>query len=195
MDKVLQSTELLKTRSIDDKVNFDAFIQYYKQSPPPIYKIFMETYDVGRDKRKGVGVYIDSEDHVYNIVTMRYKGNAEDYIGLYDLLSIEESIQAMENAFEEEDEIYNMNLVPFGECFDNMLLMVGTGADNLDKVYLENTSHFKGDKRFLFVADHVFEFIQRLYYEKNKARKFFGVEDYSEFYKNWGEDFWRIKGS
>lgn len=193
MDKVLQSTEILQTRSIDDKVNFDAFIQYYKQLPPPIYKIFMETFDIGEDKLKTVSVYIDSEDDVYPICSLEFKGNCEEYIGLYHLLSIKESIEYMTNAFDTDDEIHNMKLVPFGVCFANMVLMVGIGDKNEDKLYIENTSHFKNDKRFLFVADNVFQFVHGLYLKEIDLTPY-GINDYSDLYKNWNEDFWRIKG-
>lgn len=173
-----------------DTTNFEVF---YKCSFPPILKVFFNTFNIARGGLSDVTVYIPLENKDFNILELKYIGNHKEIIGLYDLVSISESIESMENAYNNDDEIFNQNLAYIGDCMDNMSLMVGVGEENKDRIYIECTELFHTGERIILVAENIFEFIKNLVLVE-KANPGYGISDYKSLYRNWGENFWRIKG-
>ncbi|CAM1344045.1 hypothetical protein [Tenacibaculum amylolyticum] len=68
-------------------------------------------------------------------------------------------------------------------------IFIGTRDENEDKIFLVNWSK---SEDYCLIANNIFEFSKTLMFKEEKT--FLPNEvSYSELYKNWGEDFWRIR--
>lgn len=65
-------------------------------------------------------------------------------------------------------------------------LMVGIGKENSDKIF-----HNSGTKVVTFIADNIFELLQKMIVVEHEIDG--SLIDTKKVYKNWGEDFWRVK--
>ena len=98
----------------------------------------------------------------------------------------------MQNVYSIDDEINNKNYAIIGECFDNIFLLLGINDYNRDQIFLENTNLFPSGDRILFLEENIFSFVSHLVLRK-KLIIGYGIESYSKIYKEWHEDFWRIR--
>lgn len=189
--KILSGINLFLSRSSELK-GVREFENYFGYDLPPIYKIFQSQFNVGRDSLKKVEVYIENAERKFNIAELSYSGEYSSFIGLYNLLSLEESISSMKNSYSPEDEINRMGYAMIGECISNISLLLGLKNENRDQIYLEDTNIFPSGDRIVFVSNNIFEFVQCLSLVE-KENVGYGIKDYSFLYKNWGEDFWRVR--
>jgi len=169
-----------------------AFVGYYQCPLPPLYKAFISSFIVGRKKMKTIKAFYPPDDRSFDIGHLAFFGNHSDYIALYDLLSISESIETMQNAFSKDDEIHKMNYAVIGDCIHNTCLLLGTGGNNADKIFLENSGNFSNNERIIFISENILDFMNNLAICEREHIGY-GIKDYDQLYKNWGEDFWRIK--
>jgi hypothetical protein len=193
MKVIKQGFELfhLKNRKLDENLKY-RFADWYKHSLPPKMEIFYNSFDILRGRMISTTVFMPAENREFNIGQLSYLGNYSEFIGLYDFVSLEESIESMKNSFNPEDKIHQMHVAYIGDCINNRVLMVGIGDKNLDKIYLECSEHFSDGSRMVEVANDIFEFLGKLaLLEKENIG--LGISGYDKLYKNWGEDFWRIK--
>ena len=184
--------ELFKLNDQNISSQFEQFQREFGFEVPPLYKAFISLFKIGRGLMSPQIFLHPNEDLKLEMGVLHYNGEHSNYIGLYDLFSVEECIQAKNNAFDPDDDIWKLNLVPIGECFSNNILMMGVGLENRDKIYLENSNLFVGDKRLLFICNDIFEFLRNLCL-KDEESPGYGVRSYDQLYKNWGEDFWRVR--
>jgi len=189
--KIISGLKLFQTRQ-DDLEGIENFENYFGFTIPPIYKLFQQQFVVERDCLNQVEVYHENAGINLNIVELSFSGKYCKYIGLYNFLSLQESISSMKNSYSLEDDIYGMGYAMIGECIDNNSLLLGLGKENQDKVYLEDTNLFPSGERIVMVSDNIFDFVKDLsLIEKDHIG--YGIKGYSSLYKNWGETFWRIK--
>jgi hypothetical protein len=193
MKIIKQGFELfrLKNRKTDANLKY-SFVDYYKHPIPPKIEIFYNKFDILRGGMISATVFIQTENKVFNVGQLNYLGNYSEFIGLYDFVSIQESVESMKNSFTLEDEIHQMEVAYIADCIDNKALMVGIGHENLDKIYLECSEHFSNGRRIIEVANDIFDFLGNLVLIEKESIGL-GISGYNRLYKNWGEDFWRIK--
>jgi hypothetical protein len=72
------------------------------------------------------------------------------------------------------------------------MFMIGINDDNKDKIYVESSDQsFIIGERFSLISDNIFDFVRNL--------AFIIKEDIgsgvipSQLYRNWNEDFWRVR--
>lgn len=189
--EILTGFDLLKSRKTT-LIAGEEFVNYYGYSMPNHYRILQENYMICRNCFNRIEVFHRAAGRNLNIAELLFSGEHSEYIGLYELLSLEESINAMKNAYSNDDEIHKMGFAMIGECIDNISLLVGLSNDNADNIYLENSSLFPSGDRFLFVAQNIFEFIRMLSLVEREYIGY-GLTGYESLYRNWGEDFWRVR--
>lgn len=156
---------------------------------PPIYKTFLKTF-----KLKELGtvnfLYYVHPEHKTKVPFWDSQYVNDSDINLVDLIELENSISTFHDIFEEDDEVFNLNIILIGECSDQKLLLLGIGEDNKDGIFIYD--HFS-DNPIRKISNNIFEFFQDHKLSANESRLPEKVK-VDRLYKNWNEDFWRIKG-
>lgn len=68
-------------------------------------------------------------------------------------------------------------------------IFLGMKGSKRDQIFLVN---WDSDEEYQLLAENIFEFSKLLFFEEDKIN--LGSDrEYSQLYKNWGEDFWRVK--
>jgi len=194
MNKViLKGLNLFAARTQElSKVDVKNFEKYYKTPIPSIYRLFISSFKIGRNFIKSVKVHHPDSGELC-IHDMKYSGKYSEYIGLEDLFSLSESIMAMKNAYDINDEIHRMGYSVIGNCSgSNINLFLGIGGENNDKIFLENSTIFPNGNRLILISDNIFEFANNLMLCEREQIGY-GIKSYDQLYKNWGEIFWRIR--
>jgi hypothetical protein len=172
----------------EKRVNGDRFIL------PPIYSAFLDVYHVGRKQLMNSELYLDDRyNEKLGLTYCVYEPDPEN-ISLGSLFLPEESEEIMHIVFSSDDPIHTMDLFLIGE--DGMghnFFMVGTGSDNLDQIYIESSDYsYKGGERITKLSDNIFQFLKSFLIVEIEGGIGYGV-GYDKLYKNWGDDFWRVK--
>lgn len=189
--RIISGISLFQNR-ITDLYGIKEFEDYFGYRIPPLYRFFQEQFIIRRDSISKVEVYHEIAGRNLNIAELSYSGEHSNFIGLYNLFSLEESVSAMQNAYSSDDEINQLGYAMIGECVSNISLLIGLKDENKDKIYMEDSNIFPSGDRILFVDDNIFEFVKKLSLNE-KENIGYGIKSYASLYKNWGEDFWRIR--
>ena len=188
--QILRGFDIFKTRQNSINSN-DEFVSPH--SFALLYKTFYETFEIGRNKLNVRGLYLTQINQEVGI--LEQKINASEDLLLYDFLSIQEGYELIVNAYETEDPIHGKYLWPIGDCASNKTLLVGLGQGEYpDKIFLENTSLFPDGSRFKQIAANIFDFVIKISYVELESLGYGIAGGYSDIYRKWGEDYWRITG-
>jgi hypothetical protein len=154
---------------------------------PPLFKLFYNTFNVlDFSSLKYYQFYSDEYKEIINFGIIEsdiYRGdNIVDSI--FEIKLIEDNYDKLAKS---ADEIIRLNVegsMPFGISPSNDYILVGLVENNRDFIFLQTA-----DLRLL-LADNIFDFfrIMQLVPEPNKW-----MPDLRKLYKNWGEDFWRVR--
>jgi hypothetical protein len=119
-----------------------------------------------------------------------YYGEDNTYMSLEDFLSIEEIVNYKKLDLE-EFEVGNLGMVRI--VFTNDVggggIYLGIDSYNYGKIYKASWSFLDKQDGLVLLTDNIFEFVKGIKSIQNSHHKI----NYSKLYKNWGEDFWRIK--
>lgn len=178
--------ELLETRLPEDQLDVEFFEKKYNIVLPPLYKVFMQTFVVKTNEIKGEKLLNKDETYSYVAQSM-YKGieGTESFTSFNELdlvLSIKDEIE----------EWSTNKYLPIADAFDGHgAILVGTQESNQDQIILHDNDYLaSGNHQFIKIADNIFEFTRSLYLEY----EFFAEDvDHTKLYRNWGEEFWRLK--
>ena len=188
MNNFAKGTELLNIA--DQKYRNEIFeeIRNFKYNLSSIYKVFIENYIVGRDKFKQFKYLDNRYSEKLDFLDRAYRPQ-DEYILIYELLSISEIIHIINNKNGNFDfnGIDLNKTIPIGECDGQRLLFIGTDSSNLDEVFIEDEF---SENKMKPIAKNIFHFVSdiELFYDDT-------ISGFSSnlFYKNITEDFWRIK--
>lgn len=180
--------ELFKTRPFNDILDIPKFEKDNNILLAPLYKTFISTFYVGKDKIIGEMLMHPKFGFKVDLMSMTYYPN-EKAILLYNFLGLDDIKNIYSELFSEDIEITQNNLLPIGECGMSWMLMVGLKGINADNIFLEKPDM---SPRFIFIAENIFEFIRGLVQEEDKFGNI-GNYNFSQLYKNWDEDFWRVR--
>jgi hypothetical protein len=151
---------------------------------PPLYKLFIENYAI--EDLSLPHYLIPSNNTLASFEQCKFLLN--DSVGLHKLLTLKEILPSMKAIYPPKDKIWKKHLIMIADCAFQNSLMVGTGPTNEDKIYIESLSN---RKRITYVCDNIFTFFRN--YKVNVFPEFLYPHKLSDLYKNWGEDFWRIR--
>lgn len=170
------------------KAQIDRFEQQTHIVLPPVFKTFLYTYDTKNvNKAELLAYYHPTYDA--NIQFYQSEFNDDENIILYALFELESVPALMKQVYREDDDIWKQNVLSIGECNDQGYLMVGIGEQNAESIYIE---YGHKNPRMTKIADNIFDFFLGHTIRPVVSDLPDGV-DLSRLYKNYGEDFWRIR--
>ncbi|MBV8252028.1 MAG: hypothetical protein JO154_05425 [Chitinophaga sp.] len=184
--------ELFKTRRHDDRIDIAALEAQYNIQLPPLYKLFASTFHLDD--------YPPFTDQYYvpHLDQYRYTGDIA-YLPLYDdeenrlhllLDNIEYALRTHKNCFATEVEWQKFGFFRIGGIGMGGGLFVGTREENNDRIF---RVRWDWPQEYDDICDNIFELVRGLtmIYDPNDPPAF--ISSYDQLYKNWGDEFWRIK--
>jgi hypothetical protein len=171
--------DLLKARGAEDNLDIDAMEKQYGLQLPPLYRLFAQTYHLGETKLFRPEYWDEQKKRLFPLMGYIFEKNHE--AGFSYFISLEE---AFANWKAEDDKEY------FPIAGGNYAgIYVALTPPEVDKVILDTCL----SNRYIVLADNVFEFVRNI--EVKLIDREYLYTDFSteQLYKNWGEDFWRIR--
>jgi hypothetical protein len=161
---------------------------------PPIYASFQNTFKLGKSQQLVAHVYFDERYNEKLGVARCINEKFPDHIFFGGLFLPNESIEVMKRVYNQDDPIRSQDLFLIGEdASGHNFFFVGTGALNKDQIFIESGDlSFPGGERVTKIFDNIFQFMRSFLIVEIENGIGYGVE-YNQLYKNWGEDFWRVK--
>lgn len=182
--------ELLKIRALNETIDVSKFEEDNNLLLPHIYKVFQQTYCLGKDKTFFHEKYLNpSSDRLNGFMIQKFDSFfTSKAIMLNSLYSIEETMEIMKMIFPKEDDVWQQDLLLIGENDLNESFFVGINNENSDEIFWERTDL---TPRFIKIANNIFEFIRGISVVPNEP--YLGKYKLSQLNKNWYEDFWRVR--
>ncbi|WP_103068641.1 SMI1/KNR4 family protein [Aquimarina sediminis] len=170
------------------KINIEEIEKQNEVQLPPVYKSFLnvlnpyfthQTYKVS-----------DSREANSFIAYIYSSKNKDSYSIDDDELSLENFMDINELFICEGYKHYvnQYGLLPISIHGFNGGLLVGINEDNQDEIYLTQDT-----EEINFIANNIYEVLLNIKPIVVNFENFDEKIDTEKFYKNWGEDFWRVK--
>lgn len=190
MKIIKKSFHLFKPRSLTETLDVELFEIENSIKLPALYKEFLKSFHTEKVLPE---LYFQPEfKNTSGIGRFYYLPKIEDLF-LGEIFSLEKALEVRNRLYGKEDEVFTQGYFPFGEDgTGHFILMVGIRERNFEKIYVESPDQsFQEGERFTLLANNIFEFIRGFeYVEREKLSN--GVNT-SQLYRNWGEDFWRVR--
>lgn len=175
--------ELLKTRSNLDKIDINGLENQYGIQLLPLYRVFIETFDIGIDKLLDHRFLSPETENLHECSTYIYGDGEVDFMDFNDPEQVFEIWK--ENFYPEK------GYLPIGATGLNEGLFVGTKGENTDVIFsIRNDTE---PRQFTKPCAHIFEFVKGLRVVSLDEKYLFGDIKYDNLYKKWDEDFWRVR--
>jgi hypothetical protein len=179
--------ELLKTRSLNEKIDFKSLEAKYGINIPPLYRMFLNMFYIGEDSIYFDKYYSDEYKDFFPCSDFFYEPD-RDKVMFTGFLSIENSLEIRSTAYE-GDEVFSKGLIPIGHTASNSAIHIGTQGEEVDKIIFDSDS----PGRFENLGINIFEFMQHIVLKPLPREDIIGRVDQSQLYRNWNEEFWRVK--
>jgi hypothetical protein len=181
--------QLIRTRDIREIIDVSRLENEYQVSFPPLYKLFCQLFDAGEFK---VEEYLHPTLKEKLICSGTYyfpKGLGENNIGITSLYSVDMVLKKRLNVEGYTDEDLDRGLIRIADIGLGGGLFLATRQSEVDNIVL---SIWDRDPVYEKLADNIFEFVRGLVLQPVKESELVEIK-YSQLYKNWGEDFWRVR--
>ncbi len=180
-----------KLRDFGSRINFSIIEEKIGIELPKLYKIFSNTYILG-DGNLIIDKYLNPQTNWINpctsIVFLPFSTKRELYF--YGFLNVDEFLKDWDVYGKNSKEWLQYGLIRIGFIDTGGGLYLGTRNEMADHIY---RVVWDWKDNYEFVSNDIFEFIKGLsIYEDLSNMENYNYED---LYKNWGEDFWRIKNN
>ena len=157
-----------------------------KLNLPPIYDIFLNTYDVDKMKYKFLVKFMNPYCVIDTFGSFQFNFNEKfsnlEWTGFLNYKDMINSQLTIDYIIEES----KIELLYIGELAYQPICL-GINGDNIDKIF------FPGDNIYedglIKLADNIFEFCVKFTFMIDPLQNI----NPSNLYKNWNADFWRIK--
>ncbi|PAC26728.1 SMI1/KNR4 family protein [Flectobacillus sp. BAB-3569] len=156
---------------------------------PPYFRVFIENYDSLYNIGEELGIFYDNRFQRKRNMIFTYYSNDRDNILFQNLFNLDEIIPNMKAVYPKDHEIWQQDFIAFGECAFQIYLLVGVGEHNKDKIYAEAATE---KVKLRFLCDNIFDFFRDYIVEVDESCLPAG-KTANDLYKNWGEDFWRVR--
>ncbi len=163
--------QLLKTKDINDS------LEEYGIELPEKYRLFVDTYNVG-DNSLFSQEYLDSNYNQKRTLLLSFYKPMED-ICFVGFNTVKDSIELKEDI----EEYKSSKFLPVGYSSYDAGIIISLEGDDKDTVYFDDPN----SDGLVRLCNNIFEFVKGLELRFDKEI------DSSKLYKNWGEDFWRIR--
>ncbi|MEW4923629.1 hypothetical protein [Algibacter sp. 2305UL17-15] len=156
---------------------------------PNYFKFFTSLYELGSNKILS-HKYLNSKfKSVSDCGLVVFKPSQNEEYGFDGFFDENELINDWESYSIDSHEFLEYGLVRIANIGIGGGVFIGTKDEKRDKIYLVNWSK---DEDYYLIADNIFEFSKSLIFKEEDS--FIPQNSsYSQLYKNWGEDFWRVK--
>jgi hypothetical protein len=184
IEKNLMNFLRFRPLPLNDK-DISNYEKKYGRNLPPIFRAFSSVFEpfimggLFFDKKSGELETFVSD--IYCKEEKQYYEYDDDVMSFQEFMEPEEILRFDRNYLGwKGDVLFIANHGYFGG------LMVGISEDNMDKIY-----HSAGTTEVEFVANNIFEYLSKIRF----VQVFFDFPNLklNSLYKNWGEDFWRIR--
>jgi hypothetical protein len=175
--------ELLKSRGLDNPINVEELEVKYGIKLPPLYKLFVESFILGENQIKEERIISSDSEYGYQLMGCIYEPLQEASIIMFSKI---ENVIAL--SVKGEITLWHDYLPIGAPCF-NGAIVVGIKGEDKDKIFLHD---IEIEPALSFLASNIFEYVRGLILINNSfhlGTKF----DPSKIFKNWGEDFWRVR--
>ncbi len=156
----------------------------------PYYSLFASCFKLGRYVLK-IDKFLETKFE--NIVACSSVKIENDNIsGEYffsGFFSFEELKNDWESYSSNSHEYLEYGFIRIGSIGIGGGIFIGTKGDSKDKIFLVNWGL---DEDYIFLSNNIFEFAKSLVFMPYDINFDKGIT-FSNLYKNWGEDFWRLK--
>ncbi len=156
---------------------------------PPVYRMFASYF---RLDEFGYEKYFSSKYSDYFQLTGVYyepKGLEENNIGITGLYSIEKVFEHYKNLQGYTDDDIEKKLIKIADIGYGGGIFIGTEGDNTDSIFLHSWDR---EPQYELLARNIFKFLQSIKQIELPEEDLIETK-YSQLYKNYGEDFWRIR--
>ncbi len=157
----------------------------YKIKLPPIFRAFITVFEpyfsYEKYHKTESSKYIPFTNLIYSHLELDNYTAENDSFGLESFKEVEEMF-----TFEPSNKGFLKDLLFIANHGYSGGLMVGIGAHNKDMIF-----HNSNSKIITFIAGNIFELIHKMIIVQDEIDD--PWIDTSKLYKNWGEDFWRIR--
>lgn len=177
--------ELLKTNSMQGAAFVSRLEQEFKFKLPPIFKMFASHFELGQFYTEKY--FVPKYNDYYYIVGNEYESNKDvDCTGFFQIDKIFENKSTLQGYGDEDIE---KELIRIAEIGLGGSIFVGTKEDEIDTIIL---SVWDREPQYKILAKNIFDFMQGMKSIPVPEEELIDAK-YSQLYKNFGEDFWRVR--
>lgn len=176
--------ELFKARPLSDPIDLESLERQYELILPPKFKMFAQTFYLGENQILREQFFDKANNDYFDCSAYVYAPNPD--VGFSHFNDLKKSFETW-NSRGLSDLAYKKNFFPIGSGnYDG--IFVGLDSDNQDKILLLGY----GLNSFEIVSKDIFDFVRGIEI-RNLTEDFLMGTKYSQLYKNWGENFWRVR--
>ncbi|MBA6156011.1 SMI1/KNR4 family protein [Tenacibaculum sp. S7007] len=186
-NKVLKrGFELLRTRPLNEKVLVSEL--EYGIELPPIFRNFTKIFDVSEVNNHIKYIYNkDREQYCAGIVYFpeNYDTNSDEVM-FHNFHSLESTI----SGFEDDDDWAEAGYLPIAMCGHSGAVLLGTRNEEKDCIFIQTMS-----QEIYKISSNIFDFVRDLVMLEVSEEELYDEIRFEQLYKNWGEDFWRVRNN
>lgn len=184
--------QLIKTRQLTNKAAIAEAENELGFFLPPLYKLFIEYFETGK------GSFVNdfflnpkrNENYILNVPLYEpLKDNEKWFLSVSNFDNIDKVVNDWKSYLRYEKEWMEFNFLRIADIGQGGGLFISTKNDDLDVIY-QVVWDFK--EQYFKVADNIFDLVRGFVMQDINE---FIADNYkvSQLYKNYGDDFWRIR--
>ncbi len=161
---------------------------------PPYFKLFLNQFQVEINYSTENTVYFNDKKHHFSKFEMFNNEiiNREEYYSTIDSIFNYDRLLEEVNKYKRKEENWNrLGLMQIGLMHSSDVLLIGLEEKNLDQIWRYGQGMGIVTCK---LDDNIFDFFSRLKLViDEEALNEIGIIDSKKLYRNWGEDFWRVR--
>jgi hypothetical protein len=156
---------------------------------PQLYSLFVKCFELGEDGFDYDRYYLATKDKFYHSQILYYepRGKESNNITFTHFDTLETVVTNWHQKLGYTEEEIDLNLIRIGGIALGGGLFVGVDHEE-DSIFLHIWDSNEG---LVKLENNIFSFASKLVLEPDEVLA--GNVTHSHFYRNWGEDFWRVK--
>jgi hypothetical protein len=162
------------------------------QDLPPLYTIFSDTYMLGRN-----ATFVEKfmyHDELILLSSVLYSNPVFEYENIFSyFFDIEELKQELDLYKEKYEKYHKQGFITIGLFEINDAILLGVEENNLDEIWKLNGDWGDEQPYCQKLTSNIFEFVNLFRRDLIKINLVTRKINECDLYKNWGEDFWRVK--
>jgi len=186
----MKGLEFFKSKNLSRDNSYKELEKIFDFSSIPFFKLFISSFELGNSNMKSHQFLEVKFNNVVPCGSVLI--NSEAISGEYffsGFFNENELMNDWESYSIDSHEFLEYGLVRIGEIGIGGGIFIGTKEEKKDRIYLVNWGL---DEDYILISDNIFEFARLLIFVEDKSNME-NNQEYSQFYKNWTENFWRVK--